>query len=220
MVHTEQLSVGAPGPLEASELAALVALIRDVKPLWLSDHLGFRCTQEVDLGSPVPLSFNPRTLDLVAARVCRIMDACRLPLLLENLNSPLVVQGTLSEPAFLNRLCAMTGCGVLLDVTGLFVSSRNHGFDALAWLQELDPACVVQVHVGGCRENDGRWEDAHAGPVPEEVWALLAEVLQRGSIEALVLERDAGFPSPEELARELRRMKALADAGDRIGTDA
>jgi hypothetical protein len=220
LVHTERLSVGTPGPLDGGELTALAALVRELKPLWVSDHLGFRRTREVDLGSPVPMLLNNRTLALVAERVQRMTDACQVPLLLENLSSPLALHGTLSEPEFLNRLCARTGCGVLLDAAALLVNSRNHGFDALAWLQALDPAYIVQVHVGGCRESDGRGENVHDDAVPEEVWEFLAEVLKRGSIEALVLERDAGFPAPEDLAQELRRMRTLAGAGSRIGVDA
>ena len=217
LVHTERLSLGAAGPADEQELTSLVAFIRDVKPHWVSDHLGFRCTRDVDLGSPVPLSLSPKTLDLMTGRVRRIMDACRLPLLLENLGSPLVVRGTLSEPEFLNRLCERTGCRVLLDVTALFVSSRNLGFDPLCWLHELDPAHILQVHVGGCRERDGRWADSHDTEVPEEVGALLREALAHASIEAVVLERDAAFPRIGELLQELSRLKSLTLAGGRVG---
>ena len=217
-LHTERLSLGTPGPLDERELGALATLVSEVRPRWVSDHLGFRCTSEVDLGSPVPMLLDERSLDLMAERVQRVMDVCRLPLLLENLSSPLVIQSPFSEPEFLNRLCERTGCGVLLDVTALFVSSRNLGFDPLRWLHELDPGRIVQVHVGGCRERDGCWEDAHAGPVHEDVWALLGDVLSAGLVEAVVLERDASFPPPEELTQELRRIKSLTHAGDGIGT--
>lgn len=212
LVHTQRLSLGAPGPLDASELHWFASLVSEAKPLWISDHLGFRCTRDVDLGSPNPIALNRGALNLVADRARRIMEACRTPLLLENISACIAVKGSMSEPEFLSRLCETAGCGVLLDVTGLLVNSRNHAFDPVRWLDDLDRARVTQVHIGGCMERDGYWDDTHDGPIHADAWALLDEVLKRCSVEAIVLERDASFPAASELRHELRRIKDLCNA--------
>lgn len=209
LLHTQRLSPGTPGPLDAHELAWFAALVREAKPLWISEHLGFRCTPEIDLGRVVPVSRTEEALATFVAHARDIVDACRTPLLLENIASPLDIRGPLSEPEFLNRLCEQAGCGVLLDVTALLVNSRNHRFDAAEWLRALEVRHVVQIHAGGCRERDGRWDDTHDAPIDDELWPLVEAVLARQRVSAVVLERDERFPAVSEIAREVERLRAL-----------
>ena len=84
-----------------------------------------------------------------------------------------------SEPAFLNQLSASTGCALLLDLHNVYTNARNHDFDALAFLDELDLSRVMEIHVAGGTEMMGFYTDSHAGPVPEGVWDLLSFVAPR-----------------------------------------
>ena len=210
LVHTRRLSPGTPGPLDAHELAWFAALVQEAKPLWISEHLGFRCTPEIDLACVVPVPLTDETLDTFVSHVQDIVDACGTPLLFENIASPLAIRGNLSEPEFLNRLCERAGCGVLLDLTALLVNGRNHRFEAAQWVRALDLENVVQIHIGGCRERDGHWEDTHDAPIDEELWTLAEAVLARQSVRAIVLERDARFPAVNEIALELERLRMLS----------
>jgi uncharacterized protein (UPF0276 family) len=214
VVHTSRLSLGTPGTLDRQELGWFVSLIREVDPPWISEHLGFRRTDEVDLGFPTPTLLNADTLSLFTDHCREVMDRCGTRLLVENITSPLAIRGAISEPDFFNRLCKASGSGVLVDVTALVVNSRNHGFDARSWLGELEPSHIVQLHLGGARRGDDAWLDTHGDPVDDEVWALAADVLTRAPVRAIVLERDEHFPPVGQLAAELRRGAALA--GGRI----
>jgi uncharacterized protein (UPF0276 family) len=142
-----------------------------------------------------------------------VVDTCGTPLLLENIASPLQISGALCEPKFLNRFCEQSECGVLLDLTALLVNSRNHGFDPSDWLSALDLKHVVQLHVGGCRHVEGHWEDSHDAPIDEELWTLAQWVLAQGTLQAVILERDARFPPVTDLESELRRLKMLSVPG-------
>jgi uncharacterized protein (UPF0276 family) len=210
LVHTRRLSPGTPGPLDADELAWFATLVREAKPLWISEHLGFRCTPEIDLACVVPVSLTEETLATFVSHVRQIVDACETQLLLENIASPLVIRGHYGEPEFLNRLCEQTGCGVLLDLTALLVNSRNHRFDPERWLRALDLGHVAQIHIGGCRERNRSWEDMHDAPIGEELWTLAEAVFARQSVRAVVLERDARFPVVSEIERELDRLRVLS----------
>jgi len=213
LVRTRRLSLGTPGPLDAAELAWFASLVREAKPLWISEHLGFRCTPEIDLVSPVPVALTEAALHGFIDRAREVVDVCETPLLLENLASPLAIAGSMTEPEFLNRFCAHSGCDVLLDVTALLVNSRNHGFDPGHWLAALDPSHVVQIHIGGCTEQDGRWDDTHDAPIDEDLWSLAEVVLERSPVQAVILERDSRFPPVAELANDLKRLKTLCERG-------
>lgn len=131
-------------------------------------------------------------------------ERCRTPLLLENIATHIQVEGEMAEPDFLNRLCDEAGCGLLLDVTNLFVNSRNHGFDPYAWLRELDPSRIGQLHVVGYTHRDGRWLDLHAEAIQEEVLDLTRAVLARAPVPAIIIERDLNLV---ELTPELEKLE-------------
>lgn len=109
---------------------------------------------------------------------------------------------------FLNRLCEKADCGILLDVTNLYINSKNHGFDPRTWLNELNPERIVQLHVVGYSVRAGRWEDLHSEPIQDDLLGLIREVLAYAPVRAIIIERDSNFPEPEELAVELRKLEA------------
>ena len=200
VVHGLGLSLGTPGPLDEETLSAFARVVAAADPLWISEHAAFTRSAEVDLGHLNPVVPSASALSVLSDHARQVMDRCQKPLLLENIATHLRTRGAWTEPEFLNRLCARAGCGLLLDVTNLYVNARNHRFDPLAWLDELDLSAVRQLHVVGCTVRNGRWHDLHAEPVQAEIRALVDEVLARTAVEAVILERDAAFPHPSELA--------------------
>ena len=216
VVRSQTLSL-ASVEADESELTSLASFVSEMRAPWVSDHLGFRYAPGIDFGGSCPIVLNGATLDIVADRARRVMEACGTLLLIRNLASPLVIRGSLSESEFLNRLCELAGCGISLDATALLVNARNHRFDPRGWLDEVDRSRVVHVHAGGCREVDGRWDDMHDTPIDDELWALLAHALVGGAVEAITLQWEARFPPSSFLEAELRRLKALVGTHEPAG---
>ena len=205
-VHGLGLSLGTPGPLD---LEAYAKVVEAADPLFITEQIAFTRTADVDLGHLNPLPRTRATLALLADHSRELMDRCGKPLLLENIASHLDLGGELPEPEFLNRLCDAAGCGLLLDLTNLYVNSRSHRFDALAWLEGLEMKNVRQLHVVGYTRREGRWHDAHAEAIQKDLFDLIEHVRSRAPIAGVILERDADIPSPEELAAELRSLEAV-----------
>jgi uncharacterized protein (UPF0276 family) len=115
----------------------------------------------------------------------------------------------MSEGEFLRHVVAETGCGLLLDVTNLFINSANHGVDPRRWLDEAPLESVVQLHFVGAEQAGERWIDSHAQPVGPGIWELLEEVLARAPARGAILERDEHIPPLAELLPELRTARDL-----------
>ena len=47
---------------------------------------------------------------------------------------------------------------MLVDVTNHYLNSRNHGFDARAWLRGLERSRIVQLQAAGYSVREGRYE--------------------------------------------------------------
>jgi uncharacterized protein (UPF0276 family) len=208
-VHGLGLSLGTPGPLDRATLEAFARVSAAADPLYVTEHVAFTRTREVDLGHLNPVAPTVGNVAIVAGHAREVMDRCGKPMLLENIASPLALRGTLPEPEFLNRICDAAGCGLLLDVTNLYVNSRNRRFDPLDWLGKLEKKYVRQLHIVGYTHRDGRWHDAHAEPIQKELFDLTREVLARADVAGVIVERDENIPAAAELAAELEALHAV-----------
>ena len=112
--------------------AVLAALIELVEPPWWSEHVAFTGAGGVEIGHLAPLPFTRESLDVLCANVEQVRKAIPSPpLILENITYTLDWGGQeMSEGEFLAALCRETGCGLLLDVTNLWLNARRHGYDA------------------------------------------------------------------------------------------
>ncbi len=220
MLHSLGLSLGTPGPLDPAIVRQLADIAVDADPLWISDHIGFCRTDEVDLGHFNPVRPEPDTVRFMADHAREVAEACGRPMILENITADLQIHGSLSETEFLNRLSEESGCGLLLDVTNLFVNCRNRGIDPYAWFCDIDADRIVQLHVVGYTQANGRWHDFHERAIQDELWQLMCDVLAYAAPQAVIIERDGNFPAIDEIESELRRIKAAVEQSVRHGNRA
>lgn len=210
-VHGLGLSLATPGPLESETLRRFQRVVKISNPEWISEHIAFTRTSEVDLGHLNPVPPTQEMLDQISENAIALSEACGKPLILENITSHLRMQGEMDEPEFLNRLCDEAGCGLLLDVTNLYINSKNHGFDPLEWLKQLNPGLIIQLHIVGYSYREGRWHDSHKEAVQDDLLELCQAVLEYAPVRAIIVERDQDFPKRQELANELSKLKAICN---------
>jgi uncharacterized protein (UPF0276 family) len=209
-VHGLGLSLGTPGPMDKDRLKHFANVARAANADWVSEHIAFSRTAQFDLGHLNPVRPTRAMAKIIADHAREVSDVCQRPMILENITSHIHLEGDLHEPDFLNRICAMADCGLLIDVTNLYINSRNHGYDALKWLEKINPNSIVQLHVVGYSIENGRLTDNHAMAVQEEIIELAQAVINHSkSVKAVILERDAAFPGSEEMITETSKLARL-----------
>lgn len=210
VLHGVALSIGAVDPLSERYLTDLDRLVRRVEPALVSDHLCWGSHRGQYLHDLLPLPYTEEALDHVARRVQQVQDRLGRRILLEN-PSAYVAYGssTMREWEFLSELCRMAGCGILLDVNNVFVSSRNLDFDPVDYLDGVPADRIGYLHLAGHTDRGRFLLDSHAAPVPWEVWELYREALRRlGPVPTLVEWDDQVPPLPAVVA-ESRRAAAI-----------
>ncbi len=208
--HGVGLSIASPGPLEESyaDLACNVSDACDSP--YYSDHLCMTKVPGIDLGHLAPMWFTAELLKNTIEKVDRLQSRLGKQVVLENVTYDFTIPGAdLSQEEFFGELVGATGCGMLLDVTNLYTNSVNHGFDPLEALGRLPLESIVQVHLAGGFWDGGVLFDGHCAPVPEEVWALFEQLVERTPVRAALLEHDAHFPAIEELLSQVSRAREL-----------
>jgi len=210
VMHGVSLSIGSTDPVDFEYLAQVRALAARIEPHWISDHLCWTGIEGRNLHDLLPLPYTEEALTSVVERVGQVQDALGRQILLENVSSYLTYRASdMSEWEFLREVAQRADCAILLDINNIYVSSVNHGFDPLTYLQSMPKDRVRQFHLAGHSDLEGHLIDTHDHPIVEPVWDLYcAAVAQFGAVPTMI-ERDDNIPPLGELVAELQIAREL-----------
>lgn len=202
-LHGVGLVLGSTDPLDLAHLATLRTLVDRYQPGLVSEHLCWGAIGGRHTNDLLPLPYTEEALTHLIARVQQVQDALDRVILIENVSSYLEFNdSSMSEWEFLSAVAQASGCRILLDVNNVYVSARNHGFDARRYIDSIPAMLVGEIHLAGHSVEDygGRdiLVDTHGAPVCDDVWALYARALDRFGPVATLVEWDTDVP---ELAR-------------------
>ena len=211
-LHGVSLSIGSIDPLDERYLRAVRALVDEIEPAFVSDHLCWSSFGGHTVHDLWPMPYTSEALEHVVARVAHVQERLGRRIYLENPSSYVAFRASeLSEAEFLGEVARRADCGILLDVNNVFVSCRNHRWDIDAYLAALPLDRIGYLHIAGHSVEGTILNDTHDTPVSDEVWTLYRDVVARiGRRVPACLERDANIPAFDELVVELAKASQLA----------
>ena len=216
-LHGVCMSIGGPQPLDKAHLQRFKALVDRYEPALVSEHLAWSTHSSTYFNDLLPLPYTGATLARIADHVEEVQEAVGCEILLENPSTYVIFpESTMSETSFITELARRTGCGLLLDINNVFVSTTNHGFAALDYLADFPLEHVGEIHLAGhAQQADDEGEllliDSHDRSVADAVWKLFDAVIsQCGPIPTLV-EWDSDLPDWPLLRAEADAAKAIID---------
>ena len=132
-----------------------------------------------------------------------MQDFLEIPIAVENVSSYAEFhESQMTEWEFLNEVVHAADCGILLDVNNIYVSSQNHGFDPMQYVNSVAAERVAQIHIAGHSKFEKYTLDTHDHPVLDPVWKLYARAIERTGPTATLLEWDDNIPSFAEVHSE------------------
>ena len=218
-IHAVGLSLGSVDGLDERHLARVVALVKRLEPVLVSDHLSWSTFGGRYFNDLLPLPYTEEALDVVVCNVQRLQEALGRQISVENPSCYLgFVQSTLSEPEFLSELARRSGCGLLLDVNNIAVTAHNLHLDPQDWLAGLPGRSITEYHLAGHAVNDADGEpiliDDHGSHVSDGEWALFDQTVGRFGTRPTLVEWDTDVPSLDVLLGEAERAdRALSRGG-------
>jgi uncharacterized protein (UPF0276 family) len=218
-LHGVGLSLGSAGGLDRQHLRRVAEVARRTAPGLMSEHLSWNAVEGVYLPDLVPLPMTEEALDVVCSNIDHAQDVLQRPLLLENPSSCFQYHhSTIPEWEFLAVVAARTGCGILCDVNNVYVSARNHGWDAEAYIDALPAMAVGEIHMAGhsVRLINGvpLHVDDHGSPVPPAVWHLYRYALTRFGRVPTLIEWDNDIPPLATLLSAAHQANLLMEVYD------
>lgn len=209
-LHGVSLSLAGAVPPDEAHLKRFAALVRRVEPVLVSEHLAWSAWNGMNVPDLLPFPRSQEALQRIVSNIDRTQSVLGQRMAIENPAHYLHLDGhAWAEIDFLNEVVRRTGCGLLLDVNNVYVSARNLGFDARAYLDCFARESVMEIHVAGHSHDPALGAtlliDSHDTPVSPEVWDLYRHLIQRIGARPTLIERDGHVPAFETLLGECSR---------------
>ena len=209
-LHGVGMSLGSSDPVNRDYLTRLKRLDRCFEPVYISDHLAWVSVSGCYLHDLMPLPYTEEALNNVAANTIRAQDYLGRKLLIENPASYLSFNHSeMTEWEFINELVKKTDCNLLIDVNNIYVSSVNHGFEAIRYIEAIPADRVKEIHLAGYEAHANYLFDTHGYPVHSPVWELYKMAIKHFGPVPTLIEWDTNIPEFNVLVKE-------ADKADRI----
>jgi uncharacterized protein len=213
VMHGVSLSIGSTDPINMQYLASLKRLADFLEVAWCSDHLCYTGVRGENTHDLLPIPYTEEALTHLIPRIHYVQEVMGRAFVFENASSYLEFSASnIPEPEFLAELHKATGCGILLDVNNVYVSSFNHGWDAKAYIDAIPAQAVVQYHLAGHTHKGSHIIDTHNAHVIDEVWDLYTYTLRKIGERSIMIEWDADIPPLVTLLEEIVRAKTIAEA--------
>lgn len=206
--HGVSLAIGSPDPLDFDYLKKLKALTKRTKTPWLSDHLCWGRIPGANFHELLPLPYTKEVINYVAERAKIVQDYLEIPFALENLSSYVAYQNDeMPEWEFYTQVVEKADIYMMLDVNNIYVSSRNHGFTAKDYYENIPLDRVLQIHLAGHSDRGDYVLDTHDNYVCDEVWKIYAEVYPKTKGVSTLLEWDENLLSFQKTWEEALKAK-------------
>ena len=210
-MHGVSMSLGSIDPINTNYLNQLKQLIKRVQPKWISDHLCWTGMDHKNMHDLLPLPYTEEAVTHMADKISQVQDYLGQQILIENLSSYITYKDdSMSEWEFLSAVCEKADCYLLLDINNIYVSSYNHNFDPLDYINGIDSKRVWQHHLAG-HTNDGNLIlDTHDHDIIDPVWDLYETAAKTFGAVSTMIERDGNIPELDEVLKELDHAKRIA----------
>jgi len=217
--HGVGASLGGPDLPDAHHLAKVKQLVDEFQPAIVSEHAVWSRLGGQYFAELLPLPRTHEALQRLVDGINCYQEAIGRSILIENPTNYLALKSEMDEVEFLLEACKRAGCGLLLDVNNLYLSSQNCGIDAHHYINSLPAQLVGEIHIAGFdldeKFGDQLLIDSHASPVNQSVWQLLDFTLGQLGPKPVLLERDANLPAFQVLMDERNYAQDLVSKNTR-----
>lgn len=211
VMHGVSLSIGSTDPIDWTYLQQVKQLAHRIEPHWISDHLCFTGIHHHNTHDLLPLPYTEETINHVASRISQVQDFLQRPFLIENVSSYISYkQSEIPEWEFIKAILERAGCLLLLDVNNVYVSSINHEFNPIDYIEAIPSDRIYQIHLAGHSNMGDYIIDTHDHDVITPVWNLYEETIERHGFISTMIERDDQIPPLSDLLQELNHAKKIA----------
>jgi uncharacterized protein (UPF0276 family) len=194
LIHGVSNPVGGTRQPDPRRLRLFAETARTLGVVLASEHLAFNRADgpggDYGTGFLLPPIQTRAAVEVAVNAVRQFQAALQVPFSIETgVNYLRPRPGELADGQFAAAIAERADCGILLDLHNVWTNARNGRQPVGEFLAQLPLERVWEVHLAGGMNLNGLWLDAHCGPTPPDVLALLSRLMPRlPSLRAVVFE--------------------------------
>ena len=205
-LHGVSMNLLSACGLNESYLKRLKSLVEEIEPFIVSDHLCWTGTKASNIHDLLPFPYTEESLKIVCQNIDHAQNILGRNLVIENVSTYMTFkQSEFSEWDFLVEVSKRTDAKLLLDINNVYVSSFNHGFDPLIYINSIPTEIISQVHLAGYTDMGDFLFDTHSKPVYPEVWELFKKFIERAPNIPFMMEWDEDVPEFRVVEDEVKK---------------
>ncbi len=182
LFHGVGFPVGGSVPPDPVHIPCLKAMMKELNPVWLSEHLSFN-TVLLDNGYCntnflLPPLQTTEGIETACTSIAGYASRFPLPFAFEtgvNYLSPMEFE--IPDGKFVNSIAEKSGAHILLDLHNLLANQKNGRQKVADFIDQIDPQKVIQIHLAGGFYYDSYYLDAHSNVSGSEVLELFERVV-------------------------------------------
>jgi len=212
--HGVGMSLGSLEGLSKTHLQKTKELVDKFQPALVSEHISWSEIDGVYMNDLLPVPYTKEATDVLVRNINQMQDFIGRQILVENPSSYLeFLNQEMPEYEFINTVIEKSGCGLLLDINNIYVSSHNQNFDAEQYLKNINHSAIGEIHLAGYSvRNIGDQQiliDTHGDKVHHQVWDLYKKAIELFGKRPTLIEWDTDIPEFEILQEEAKKAEEI-----------
>jgi uncharacterized protein len=214
--HGVGLSLGSADPLDIHHLASLKKLVERYQPMLVSEHISWSRASGIVANDLLPLPYTEEALAITVSHIQQVQDTLGRQILVENPSTYLQFTcSTMPEWEFMAEVSRQSGCGILLDINNIYVSSTNHNISSTDYLEAIPASAVHEIHLAGhsAQQIEGQTVliDDHGSAICPAVWELYRKAIKRFGKTPTLIEWDTNIPALAILQQEAAKADKIME---------
>lgn len=184
LFHGVGYPIGGSFPPDPSHLPCMQAMIRELQPLWISEHLSFNTLElngeKYNTNFLLPPLQTAESAGFIANTIRNYSKNFQLPFLFETgVNYLAPKKFELEDGVFINSIAEESGASILLDLHNLMANELNGRQKVSDLLRQISHESVKQIHLAGGFYFKDYYLDAHSGPSNRELIELFEVTVEQ-----------------------------------------
>jgi uncharacterized protein len=193
--HSVGMNLGSVDPLNIEYLEKIKMLITRYNPAFVSDHVCFSAFENIQHHDLLPIPYTKESVKIFSDKVIQVQNFFGRQIAIENPSSYISFKSSeMNEWEFMVAVAQQSNCPLLLDINNIFVSSKNHGFSPMQYIDSLRGCNIAYYHLAGHEDFGTHLLDSHSRPVCNEVWDLFKYAIERLGAYPALIEWDNDIP--------------------------
>jgi uncharacterized protein (UPF0276 family) len=218
--HGVGFPVGGSIEPNPNHLPCLLAMMKELSPRWMSEHLSFNQVaigeSEYNTNFLLPPLQTKEGVETAVNSIKRYKQNFPIPFAFETgVNYLSTKSFEMEDGAFVREISEKADCSILLDLHNLLANQKNGRQKIEDFIKQIPLERVIEIHLADGFYHDNYYLDAHSGIIKEELFEIAEKIVRKlPNLKAIMFEmlpEYLRFINEKDIAAQLCRMNRIWD---------